>query len=82
MLTGFQLLFEFNFFQVLLSALLKNKQKKIQTSCKPPKNCLIYQETEEKLQREKGKQKRRKSQTTAINIFLLVLFYIKNVYFV
>ena len=37
-----------NFFQVIESALFKNEKKNSPKRCKPPKNCLTLQETEEK----------------------------------
>ena len=67
-----------NFFQVLWSALLKNEKnilKKIKNHLK-----IVWRSKRQKKIIENKKRQMRKTQTTAINIFLLFLPYIRKNY--
>ena len=65
-----------NLFQVLQSALLKNKKISSQKRFNPPRNCLTQQETKKKKKKEKRKMGKSQQQ-----LFLFLHFYIEKFIF-
>ena len=67
--------------KILQSALLKNEKKYLKW-CKPPKNCLTQQETEEKhWKKRKKSEKCEKVKQQQQYFFLLLLFYVEKFIF-
>ena len=66
-----------SFFKYSRVLSLTKKERSSQNRCKPTKNCLTYiaRDRRKTLEKEKQKWKMRESQTTKINIFLLLLFF-------
>ena len=66
-----------SFFKYSRVLSLTKKEKSSKNRCKPTKNCLTYiaRDRRKTLEKEKQKWKMRESQTTKINIFLLLLFF-------
>ena len=66
-----------SFFKYSRVLSLTKKEKSSKNRCKPTKNCLTYiaRDRRKTLENEKQKWKMRESQTTKINIFLLLLFF-------